>query len=140
MTNPAIDPFREAVVTSLRCFIGPEGDITQLTEQHAHRLDLQQPVRAPSAAAWHMSVLTSDALDGFLHFSDLFVSHGLLLSALGVSDGDIQACMWLQVLKLDEMEAIKAMNVHGWKTKVRPVHMVPIASLPALNVERDCWR
>jgi glutamate synthase (NADPH/NADH) len=28
VTNPAIDPFREAVVTSLRCFIGPEGDIT----------------------------------------------------------------------------------------------------------------
>jgi hypothetical protein len=24
VTNPAIDPFREAVVTSLRCFVGPE--------------------------------------------------------------------------------------------------------------------
>ena len=24
VTNPAIDPFREAVVTSLMCFIGPE--------------------------------------------------------------------------------------------------------------------
>ena len=29
VTNPAIDPFREAVVTSLKCFIGPEGDITE---------------------------------------------------------------------------------------------------------------
>jgi hypothetical protein len=44
VTNPAIDPFREAVVTSLRCFIGPEGDVTELSEAHAHRLDLHQPV------------------------------------------------------------------------------------------------
>ncbi|KAL6762553.1 hypothetical protein V8C86DRAFT_1824990 [Haematococcus lacustris] len=44
VTNPAIDPFREAVVTSLRCFIGPEGDVTELGEAHAHRLDLAQPV------------------------------------------------------------------------------------------------
>lgn len=65
VTNPAIDPFREAVVTSLRCFIGPESDITKLIEKQAHRLDLKQPV-----------------------------------------------------LKLDEMEAIKAMDHQGWKTKV----------------------
>ncbi len=66
VTNPAIDPFREQVVTSLRCFIGPEGDVTTMDEKHANRLDLQQPV-----------------------------------------------------LKLHEMGAIKAMNVNGWKTKVR---------------------
>lgn len=42
MTNPAIDPFREAVVTSLRCFVGPAGDVTELSEGHAHRLDLHQ--------------------------------------------------------------------------------------------------
>ena len=44
VTNPAIDPFREAVVTSLRCFIGPEGDITVPLPGHAARLDLEQPV------------------------------------------------------------------------------------------------
>lgn len=44
VTNPAIDPFREAVVTSLRCFIGPELDVTEVSESHAHRLDLAQPV------------------------------------------------------------------------------------------------
>ncbi|WIA23003.1 hypothetical protein OEZ85_001356 [Tetradesmus obliquus] len=44
VTNPAIDPFREAVVTSLRCFIGPEGDITTTLPTHARRLELAQPI------------------------------------------------------------------------------------------------
>jgi hypothetical protein len=44
VTNPAIDPFREAVVTSLRCFVGPEGDITTTIPQHARRLELSQPI------------------------------------------------------------------------------------------------
>jgi glutamate synthase (NADPH/NADH) len=51
VTNPAIDPFREAVVTSLRCFIGPEGDITASSPSHAHRLDLAQPVLRPQEMA-----------------------------------------------------------------------------------------
>jgi glutamate synthase (NADPH/NADH) len=44
VTNPAIDPFREAIVTSLRCFVGPEGDITASLPSHAKRLELEQPV------------------------------------------------------------------------------------------------
>ncbi|GLI65807.1 hypothetical protein VaNZ11_009430 [Volvox africanus] len=45
VTNPAIDPFREAVVTSLRCFIGPETDITaEPGPQHCGRLELPQPI------------------------------------------------------------------------------------------------
>lgn len=66
VTNPAIDPFREAVVTSLRCFVGPEGDITEPSaERSCGRLDLAQPV-----------------------------------------------------LLLEEMEAIKAMDLKGWRSKV----------------------
>jgi len=44
VTNPAIDPFREAVVTSLRTFIGPEADVTLAEPRHVGRLDLPQPV------------------------------------------------------------------------------------------------
>eukprot|EP00877_Chromochloris_zofingiensis_P004027 jgi/Chrzof1/13625/Cz08g04180.t1 len=44
VTNPAIDPFREAVVTSLRCFIGPEGDVTTSEPDHARRLELHNPI------------------------------------------------------------------------------------------------
>ena len=31
-------------MTSLRCFVGPEGDITDAHPHHAHRLDLEQPI------------------------------------------------------------------------------------------------
>jgi Glutamate synthase central domain len=44
VTNPAIDPFRESVVTSLRTFVGPEGDLSTVTPQHAARLELEQPI------------------------------------------------------------------------------------------------
>lgn len=45
MTNPAIDPFREAVVTSLRCFIGPEVDLTaEPGPNHCGRLEMPQPI------------------------------------------------------------------------------------------------
>ncbi len=61
MTNPAIDPFREAVVTSLRCFIGPEGDITASSPAHAHRLELAQPVLRPQ----EMAALKAMAVGGW---------------------------------------------------------------------------
>jgi hypothetical protein len=44
VTNPPIDPIREAVVTSLECMIGPEGDLTTTTKEQAHRLCLKSPL------------------------------------------------------------------------------------------------
>jgi len=44
VTNPAIDSIREEVVMSLECFIGPEGNLLETTESHAHRLSLSHPV------------------------------------------------------------------------------------------------
>ena len=43
VTNPPIDPIREAVVTSLKCPIGPEGDLAEETEEQARRLELDTP-------------------------------------------------------------------------------------------------
>lgn len=66
MTNPAIDPFRESVVTSLRTFIGPEGDLSEVSEDHCYRMELAQPVlslRQMSALkrmdfrGWHANVI-----------------------------------------------------------------------------------
>ena len=38
MTNPPLDPLREKVVTSTRCMVGPEGDITDVgLPEQAHR-------------------------------------------------------------------------------------------------------
>ncbi len=44
VTNPAIDSIREEVVMSLECFIGPERNLLEVTEQHAHRLYLPHPI------------------------------------------------------------------------------------------------
>ncbi|MFT4713095.1 MAG: glutamate synthase (NADPH/NADH) large chain [Candidatus Azotimanducaceae bacterium] len=43
VTNPAIDSIREEVVMSLECFIGPEGNLLETSEAHAHRLKIPHP-------------------------------------------------------------------------------------------------
>jgi len=44
VTNPAIDSIREEVVMSLECYIGPEGNLLETTEQHAHRMRVPHPI------------------------------------------------------------------------------------------------
>ncbi|MQL72876.1 hypothetical protein Taro_005221 [Colocasia esculenta] len=44
VTNPPIDPIREKIVTSMECMIGPEGDLTETTEEQCHRLALIGPL------------------------------------------------------------------------------------------------
>jgi glutamate synthase (NADPH/NADH) large chain len=44
VTNPAIDSIREEIVMSLECYIGPEGNLLEQTEQHAHRLHIPHPI------------------------------------------------------------------------------------------------
>jgi Glutamate synthase central domain len=61
VTNPAIDPFREEVVTSLKCFVGPEKDITSFSEGHAQRLELEQPVLSVA----EMDALKSITINGW---------------------------------------------------------------------------
>ncbi|KAJ1959518.1 glutamate synthase [NADH], partial [Dipsacomyces acuminosporus] len=44
VTNPPIDPIREKIVMSLRCHVGPEGNLLEVSEHQAHRLSLDSPV------------------------------------------------------------------------------------------------
>ena len=44
VTNPAIDSIREEVVMSLECYIGPEANLLEVTEHHAHRLRVPHPI------------------------------------------------------------------------------------------------
>jgi len=44
VTNPPIDSIREEVVMSLRCFLGPEGNLLETTPEQAHRLSIDHPV------------------------------------------------------------------------------------------------
>ena len=57
VTNPAIDSIREEVVMSLQCYIGPEKNLLESTEQHAHRLLIPHPILTNEelAALKHMN-------------------------------------------------------------------------------------
>ena len=44
VTNPAIDSIREEVIMSLECYIGPEANLLEVTELHAHRLRVPHPI------------------------------------------------------------------------------------------------
>ncbi|HND50816.1 MAG TPA: glutamate synthase large subunit [Pirellulaceae bacterium] len=44
VTNPPIDSIREEVIMSLECYIGPERNLLETTEQHCHRLMLPHPI------------------------------------------------------------------------------------------------
>ena len=44
VTNPPIDPIREAIIMSLQSSIGPEGNVLETTEGQCHRLRLPQPI------------------------------------------------------------------------------------------------
>jgi len=56
VTNPAIDSIREEVVMSLECYIGPEGNLLDTSEEHAHRLLVPHPILSNEqlAALKHM--------------------------------------------------------------------------------------
>ena len=44
VTNPPIDSIREEVVMSLSCYIGPEQNFLEITENQCHRLHLPHPI------------------------------------------------------------------------------------------------
>ncbi|KAK9476289.1 hypothetical protein V1514DRAFT_322282 [Lipomyces japonicus] len=44
VTNPPIDPIREAVVMSLECYVGPQGNVLEMKPQQANRLHLESPI------------------------------------------------------------------------------------------------
>ncbi|NOY43702.1 MAG: glutamate synthase subunit alpha [Planctomycetes bacterium] len=56
VTNPAIDSIREEIVMSLECYIGPEQNLLETSDKHAHRLRLPHPILSNEqlAALKHM--------------------------------------------------------------------------------------
>ena len=44
VTNPAIDSIREEVIMALECYIGPERNLLEAEEGHAHRLRIPHPI------------------------------------------------------------------------------------------------
>ena len=48
VTNPPIDPIREQLVMELTTYIGPEQNLLSETPQHAHRIELKNPLLSNS--------------------------------------------------------------------------------------------
>jgi len=44
VTNPAIDSIREEIIMSVECYIGPERNLLETTEEHANRLLVPHPI------------------------------------------------------------------------------------------------
>ena len=44
VTNPPIDPIREAIVMSLECYVGPQGNLLEMDAAQCHRLLLPSPM------------------------------------------------------------------------------------------------
>lgn len=44
VTNPPIDPIREAIIMSLGCYVGPQGNLLELDSSQCHRLLLPSPI------------------------------------------------------------------------------------------------
>src|SRR5271156_5934708 len=44
VTNPPIDPIREAIVMSLECYVGPQGNLLEMDASQCHRLLLPTPI------------------------------------------------------------------------------------------------
>ena len=82
VTNPPIDPFRERIVMSLACPIGPEANILEPSELQCRRLYLEQPIlsltdldviRRSALHGWKTRVLdiTADARKPLDYVSEL---------------------------------------------------------------------
>ena len=44
VTNPPIDSIREELIMSLACYVGPEQNLLDITEEHCHRLHFPHPI------------------------------------------------------------------------------------------------
>ena len=74
VTNPAIDPLREAIVMSLETCLGAERNVFEETADHANRAILSSPVISP--AKWR-TIMNLDERPGFArHVIDLNVAEG----------------------------------------------------------------
>ena len=59
VTNPPIDPIREAVVMSLGTYVGPQGNLLEQSQDQCHRLFLPSPM------------LSVEEFNGLMHIPDI---------------------------------------------------------------------
>ncbi len=97
VTNPPIDSIRETIIMSLSSYIGPQGNILDLGEGHAHMLQLDHPIlrnrelallknlefRGWSAKTIDITYEKADGHDGFMAALDRIAAE----SEAAIADG-----------------------------------------------------
>ncbi|XP_017842989.1 glutamate synthase [NADH], amyloplastic isoform X2 [Drosophila busckii] len=97
VTNPPIDPFREKVVMSMQCPLGPEANLLQPSAQQVHRIWLHNPIlsipdtqllKRNTHRGWKTKVLDitfqyTDGVQGYLDCIDRICREGVSAAQAG---------------------------------------------------------
>nr|MBE5725850.1 putative glutamate synthase 1 [Cucujiformia] len=121
VTNPPIDPFREKVVMSLQCPIGPEANILEPSSKQVHRLWLKQPV---------ISIADMDVLIQTKHRS--WSSHVIDIT-FSASEGTIGYLKKLEDVCEEADKASQINQIIILSDRNGSVDRIPISSLVALG-------
>lgn len=124
VTNPPIDPIREAVVMSLECPVGPQGNVLEMKPNQCGRLLLPSPV------------LDMEELAALEHMSDFYpswtVSH--IDITFAKSEGVAGYTRTLDRVCQEASQAIEAENkIIVLSDRATSAERVPVSSLLALG-------
>ena len=97
VTNPPIDPIREAIVMSLNTVFGPERNLFEETPEHAHRIEVSTPL------------LSKEAFDRLLGLNDPAFAPATLDLHYDPAAMSLEGA--LQALTVRAVEAVKAGKV-----------------------------
>ncbi len=95
VTNPPIDPLREAIVMSLNTSFGPERNLFEETPDHARRLEVRSPVLSRCKFAQLLTMTDPE--------------YRLARIDLGYGGGDLEAA--IRVLAAQAVDAVRAGHV-----------------------------
>nr|NVI74141.1 putative glutamate synthase 1 [Cucujiformia] len=121
VTNPPIDPFREKVVMSLQCPIGPEANILEPSPRQVHRLWLKQPI-----------ISISD-LDVLIHTNHRSWSSHVIDITFSASEGATGYLKKLQTVCEEANQASQKNQIIILSDRKTGPDRVPISSLIALG-------
>nr|NVI74122.1 putative glutamate synthase 1 [Cucujiformia] len=121
VTNPPIDPFREKVVMSLQCPIGPNANILEPSAKQVHLLWLKQPV---------ISIADLDVLSKTKHRS--WSSH-VIDTTYPSNDGTSGYIKKLEEICKEAEEASKTNQIIILSDRKGSKDRIPISSLIALG-------
>jgi glutamate synthase (NADPH/NADH) len=122
VTNPPIDPFRERIVMSLACPVGPEHNVLEPCPQQCRRLWLEQPVLSRQ----DMSVLKTTTYRGW-KTKTINIMYSVNEDVAGMAAAIDNICQKAAQAAQDDYQLIVLSDKRAGK------RLVPISSLLALG-------